>query len=141
MCQYIICSKLNLNLQFIMFIQKIKNVYYAPIYIPTILPATPWRGCFQFIDIYISLTYPFLLFLYVHHCAITRWTMTCLYVIQGNNCRSCKMLKFVEYKSFQLIKYIIIWNVEKLTELILPKVENMLFQTTLIHHDKILSDP
>lgn len=74
-----------------MFIPKIKNVVYTPNNIPTILLGVPWRGSYQFIEIYISLTYPFLLFLYVHHCEITRWTMTHLYVIQGNNCRSYKM--------------------------------------------------
>lgn len=68
-----------------------KKVYCASIYIPTILLGTPRRGCFKFIEIYISLTYAFLLFLYVHHCANARWTMACLNVIQGNNCRSYKM--------------------------------------------------
>lgn len=79
------------QVKWIVRISSLQNsVFINKLFIAThfILLATPWRGCFQFIEIYISLTYPFLLFLYVHHCAITRWTMICLYVIQGNNCRS-----------------------------------------------------
>lgn len=46
--------------------------------------------------------------------------------------------KIVEYKLFYCIKYILIWNVEKLIVFILLKVENKLFWIIFIYYNKML---